>query len=145
MFRLHAGSPPSATEVHAQVGHIFSQFDADRDGKLDESEFQRAVIVERRLLAGLLVRPAPSSSPEAVVRRAEAPRWVPDERVASCSGCSRDFHWLLCRWHHCRGCGDAFCDSCCSDRLPMPDIGYDAPVRVCRVCMSCRQMWDGIE
>ena len=59
MFRLHAGSPPSATEVHAQVGQIFSQFDADRDGKLDESEFQRAVIVERRLLAGLLVRPAP--------------------------------------------------------------------------------------
>ncbi|QRV72861.1 ankyrin repeats [Ceratobasidium sp. AG-Ba] len=42
-------------------------------------------------------------------------RWEPDEAVGECRGCRRRFTWLL-RKHHCRRCGQIFCDRCSSRR-----------------------------
>ena len=64
---------------------------------------------------------------------ARAPRWVPDEFARACASCGRDFG-LLRRRHHCRGCGEIFCDDCCSARVAMPHIGYTEPVRACSAC-----------
>ncbi|RMX64825.1 hypothetical protein KXD40_000315 [Peronospora effusa] len=38
--------------------------------------------------------------------------WVPDEKRASCSICSRRFRFMLRRRHHCRLCGDIVCKTC---------------------------------
>ncbi|KAG7385371.1 hypothetical protein PHYPSEUDO_001585 [Phytophthora pseudosyringae] len=38
--------------------------------------------------------------------------WVPDENRPSCSICSRKFHFVCRRRHHCRLCGDVVCKTC---------------------------------
>lgn len=36
--------------------------------------------------------------------------------------------------HHCRRCGKAVCDSCSKHQLPLPVMGYEFPVRMCKEC-----------
>ena len=37
--------------------------------------------------------------------------------------------------HHCRSCGQGFCDECSSKKKPVPERGWGAePVRVCDNC-----------
>ena len=37
--------------------------------------------------------------------------------------------------HHCRACGEGFCDDCSAHQMPVPERGWgDKPVRVCEQC-----------
>ncbi|EDV19488.1 uncharacterized protein TRIADDRAFT_62050 [Trichoplax adhaerens] len=36
--------------------------------------------------------------------------------------------------HHCRRCGQVFCNSCCDNRLPLPRFAFVDPVRQCGPC-----------
>ena len=37
--------------------------------------------------------------------------------------------------HHCRACGEGFCDDCSERCAPVPERGWgDSPVRVCDHC-----------
>jgi zinc finger FYVE domain-containing protein 1 len=36
--------------------------------------------------------------------------------------------------HHCRACGEGFCEDCSSNVMPVPERGWMAPVRVCDKC-----------
>ena len=39
--------------------------------------------------------------------------------------------------HHCRRCGEGFCDDCSSHRCPVPERGWGLePVRVCNQCSA---------
>eukprot|EP00250_Pteridium_aquilinum_P032857 c4813_g1_i1 orf=266-2470(-) len=65
----------------------------------------------------------------------EKQHWVPDEAVSKCSACSNDFGAFL-RRHHCRNCGDVFCDKCTHGRTALT-AEEDAPiVRVCDRCLA---------
>ncbi|MCO5610541.1 hypothetical protein L7F22_064780 [Adiantum nelumboides] len=65
----------------------------------------------------------------------EKQHWVPDEAVKKCSACSSDFGPFL-RRHHCRNCGDVFCDKCTHGRTALT-ADEDAPiVRVCDRCLA---------
>lgn len=65
----------------------------------------------------------------------EKQHWVPDEAVTKCSACSSDFGPFL-RRHHCRNCGDVFCDKCTHGRTALT-AEEDAPiVRVCDRCLA---------
>lgn len=47
--------------------------------------------------------------------------------------------------HHCRACGDGFCDGCSSKTRPVPERGWGlAPVRVCDACFQNRGISEGI-
>ncbi|CAL8343345.1 unnamed protein product [Arctogadus glacialis] len=51
-----------------------------------------------------------------------------------CQGCKREFEEAE-RKHHCRSCGEGFCQPCSSHRMPVPERGWGvAPVRVCQTC-----------
>ena len=60
---------------------------------------------------------------------------VPDRLRSSCPSCPTIFS-LSKRRHHCRLCGDVFCDACSSHRvlLPLGGAEFDKPVRVCNDC-----------
>ena len=60
---------------------------------------------------------------------------VPDRLRSSCPSCEAVFS-LSKRRHHCRLCGDIFCDACSAHRVILPLAGteYDKPVRVCNEC-----------
>ncbi|KAI4336756.1 hypothetical protein L6164_015244 [Bauhinia variegata] len=61
--------------------------------------------------------------------------WVPDEAVSKCTACGTDFSAFV-RKHHCRNCGDIFCDKCTHGRIALTADENAQPVRVCDKCMA---------
>ncbi|KNC55781.1 uncharacterized protein AMSG_11214 [Thecamonas trahens ATCC 50062] len=59
--------------------------------------------------------------------------WVPDAARSACALCVASFGFLR-RRHHCRQCGEVVCASCSPQRKPLPKLGLDKAVRVCREC-----------
>ena len=77
-------------------------------------------------------------------------KWKDDTDVASCSGCQGGFS-LTNRKHHCRNCGNIFCNDCSSKQVryclfmfliahsnvPQANMaGYKKPQRVCEGCFN---------
>ncbi|XP_010935133.1 protein FREE1 isoform X2 [Elaeis guineensis] len=65
----------------------------------------------------------------------EKDHWVPDEAVNKCTSCGTDFGAFV-RRHHCRNCGDIFCDKCTQGRIALTADENAQPVRVCDRCMA---------
>ncbi|XP_069553045.1 RUN and FYVE domain-containing protein 1 isoform X2 [Brachyistius frenatus] len=59
--------------------------------------------------------------------------WLKDDEATECKRCQKEFS-ISRRKHHCRNCGDIYCNSCSSNELALPS--YPRPVRVCDVCHS---------
>ena len=62
-------------------------------------------------------------------------RWRLNEEASVCSGCSKNFTLIL-RRHHCRACGEIFCDACSQWKVTLPHKGYTEKVRACQRCAS---------
>eukprot|EP01135_Chromosphaera_perkinsii_P009611 Nk52_evm61s1810 gene=Nk52_evmTU61s1810 len=62
----------------------------------------------------------------------KAPDWV--EGVA-CHSCRTAFG-VVNRKHHCRNCGQIFCQTCSSKTSTIPKYGYEKSVRVCDECYN---------
>ncbi|KAF7829554.1 protein FREE1-like [Senna tora] len=65
----------------------------------------------------------------------EKDHWVPDEAVTKCTACGTDFGAFV-RKHHCRNCGDIFCDKCTHGRIALTADDNAQPVRVCDRCLA---------
>ncbi|GFP95235.1 arrestin domain-containing protein a, partial [Phtheirospermum japonicum] len=65
----------------------------------------------------------------------EKDHWVPDEAVTKCTGCGTDFSAFV-RKHHCRNCGDIFCDKCTQGRTALTADENAPVVRVCDRCLG---------
>nr|CAG8530239.1 2808_t:CDS:2 [Entrophospora candida] len=76
------------------------------------------------------------------------PKWENDENVQECRQCQKKFNFWI-RKHHCRRCGQVFCDKCSSARVFMSPLQalYDPSVpndssassQYHRVCDSCNE------
>ena len=55
-----------------------------------------------------------------------AETWVPDDVRKKCLHCHQAFNPVFRRKHHCRGCGEVFCDTCTQHRFSSH-----------RVCLQC--------
>jgi hypothetical protein len=64
---------------------------------------------------------------------AEPVAWIPDSLAERCYQCECSFSLVIWK-HHCRRCGNVFCDGCSSKSIPLLDKGHMAPVRVCNAC-----------
>ncbi|XP_048763275.1 RUN and FYVE domain-containing protein 2-like isoform X2 [Ostrea edulis] len=58
-------------------------------------------------------------------------QWMSDKEATNCKGCSKEFS-ISRRRHHCRNCGDIFCNECSDNKMPLPSSAK--PVRVCDNC-----------
>ncbi|XP_033125854.1 zinc finger FYVE domain-containing protein 1-like [Anneissia japonica] len=66
------------------------------------------------------------------------PYWIPNSQIVECNKCGIRFENDE-KKHHCRACGNGFCDDCSDQRLPVPEKGWgEAPVRVCKDCFETR-------
>ena len=64
--------------------------------------------------------------------------WRPNSQILSCNKCTTSFKDNDTK-HHCRACGEGFCEGCLSKTQPVPKRGWDpAPVRVCDNCYEAR-------
>nr|XP_033782763.1 RUN and FYVE domain-containing protein 1 isoform X4 [Geotrypetes seraphini] len=61
----------------------------------------------------------------------EGHSWLKDDEVTDCKQCQKEFS-ISRRKHHCRNCGDIFCNNCSNNELSLPS--YPKPVRVCDAC-----------
>ncbi|XP_066518536.1 zinc finger FYVE domain-containing protein 1 isoform X2 [Hoplias malabaricus] len=62
------------------------------------------------------------------------PYWRPNAEIIECHGCKRMFEEAE-RKHHCRSCGEGFCQACSTHSMPVPERGWgSSPVRVCNAC-----------
>ncbi|VDO20996.1 unnamed protein product [Heligmosomoides polygyrus] len=59
-----------------------------------------------------------------------APDW---HDGSECFRCRSEFS-LFNRKHHCRACGQIFCDRCSTKEIPLPQFGIEKEVRVCDAC-----------
>ncbi|XP_028629467.1 WD repeat and FYVE domain-containing protein 3 [Grammomys surdaster] len=76
--------------------------------------------------------------------RSAADHWVKDEGGDSCSGCSVRFS-LTERRHHCRNCGQLFCQKCSRFQSEIKRLKISSPVRVCQNCYYSLQHERGSE
>lgn len=60
-------------------------------------------------------------------------KWKDDTDVVSCTACQAGFS-LTNRKHHCRNCGNIFCNDCSNKQANM--TGYKKPQRVCEGCFN---------
>ncbi|XP_073059742.1 protein FREE1-like [Primulina eburnea] len=65
----------------------------------------------------------------------EKDHWVPDEAAPKCKACGTDFNAFV-RKHHCRNCGDIFCDKCTQGRTALIADENAPVVRVCDQCLA---------
>jgi len=66
-------------------------------------------------------------------KRRGGPKWISDADRKECKGCNKAFTFTA-RRHHCRTCGEVFCDACCINKFSLNEIGYTGPQRVCKSC-----------
>ncbi|XP_052428608.1 RUN and FYVE domain-containing protein 2 isoform X1 [Carassius gibelio] len=57
--------------------------------------------------------------------------WLKDKDATHCKLCEKEFS-ISRRKHHCRNCGEIFCNACSDNELPLP--ASPKPVRVCDPC-----------
>uniref|UniRef100_A0A914UMU4 Hepatocyte growth factor-regulated tyrosine kinase substrate n=1 Tax=Plectus sambesii TaxID=2011161 RepID=A0A914UMU4_9BILA len=69
---------------------------------------------------------------EAMFVAESAPDWADGDE---CFRCRTQFG-LLTRKHHCRACGQIFCDKCSSRQMILPRYGIEKSVRVCETCFD---------
>ncbi|CAG5128669.1 unnamed protein product [Candidula unifasciata] len=67
------------------------------------------------------------------------PEWVPDEQCSYCELCSVKFTQVK-RRHHCRMCGAVRCAQCCSQKIPLPQLGLEEAERVCHACKTVAEL-----
>ncbi|KAI4557115.1 hypothetical protein MJT46_013794 [Ovis ammon polii x Ovis aries] len=66
------------------------------------------------------------------------PYWKPNFQILSCSKRATSFKDNDTK-HHCRACGEGFCDSCSSKTWPVPEWGCaPEPMQVCDNCYEAR-------
>ncbi|MPC33322.1 Zinc finger FYVE domain-containing protein 1 [Portunus trituberculatus] len=66
--------------------------------------------------------------------------WKPNHLCTHCKICQVGLDTI----HHCRKCGDGFCDPCSDDKMPVPELGWgEEPVRVCKNCYKARNSETG--
>eukprot|EP00300_Choanocystis_sp_HF-7_P001854 c11473_g1_i2.p1 GENE.c11473_g1_i2~~c11473_g1_i2.p1 ORF type:complete len:349 (+),score=59.96 c11473_g1_i2:36-1082(+) len=65
----------------------------------------------------------------------QRPVWESDTNKKECTLCGLPFN-VTRRRHHCRNCGKIFCVQCANHFLPLEELEYDDPVRVCRSCLQ---------
>ena len=62
--------------------------------------------------------------------------WKPNSKIIDCFNCKKPFANLFDKKHHCRGCGEGFCDNCSSKRKVIPWWSPTDKVRVCDACFE---------
>lgn len=59
--------------------------------------------------------------------------WKPNHEIKECFKCKTPFD-INAKKHHCRACGEGFCEKCSSKKQPVPARGWTTEVRVCDDC-----------
>lgn len=77
----------------------------------------------------------PIDEAKAMFLAESAPDWAEDD---NCYRCRVEFG-VFTRKHHCRACGQIFCDKCSNKQMLLPQFGIEKKVRVCEACFEKKE------
>ncbi|KAH3850854.1 zinc finger FYVE domain-containing protein 1-like [Dreissena polymorpha] len=126
------GNPEVESVIHEEVAHVWPEGEKFHIGTHNAAW---KVIDGLSYVAGSIgsVSAVPTKVVSDWVADQIAPSyWVPNSKIKKCYKC--EARLLDEQKHHCRSCGQGFCDMCSSKKRPVPDRGWTMPVRVCDSC-----------
>ncbi|KAL4238677.1 Zinc finger FYVE domain-containing protein 1 [Mactra antiquata] len=126
------GNPEVENVVHEEVAHVWPEGDKFLIGTHNAA---------RKLIDGIsyvaesigTVSAKPTKVMTDWMTDQIAPSyWVPNSKIKKCNNCEKRLTEE--QKHHCRACGQGFCDDCTSKRRIVPERGWTTEVRVCDSC-----------
>lgn len=70
--------------------------------------------------------------------------WRPNNEIKHCHKCKTPFGPTDTK-HHCRACGEGFCEQCSSGTKCVPSRNWHTPVRVCDICYNKDELTESSE
>lgn len=134
----YGNQDPVDTVVRTEIQHVWPG--SDKFLKDNNNAAQRlldGVNYMAQSVSELSVKPAKAVTAWLTDQIAPA-YWKPNSLILRCYKCGAGFEDNDTK-HHCRACGEGFCDGCSSKTRPVPERGWGlAPVRVCDACFQNR-------
>lgn len=134
----YGNQDPVDTVVRTEIHHVWPGSDGFlKDNSNAAQRLLDGVNLVAQSVSELGVKPAKAVTSWLTDQIAPA-YWKPNSLILTCHNCQEAFQDNHTK-HHCRVCGDGFCDSCSSKAAPVPERGWGlAPVRVCDDCFDLR-------
>lgn len=122
-------------EDQAVITEIVHMWPGERNGITSQNSAQR--VLDGVNMISDAVRSV-SSQPTKVVTawvtdKIAPAYWRPNHEIMHCHKCKTPFPPASAK-HHCRSCGEGFCEGCSSKKQPVPMRGWYTDVRVCDDC-----------
>ncbi|XP_036941638.1 zinc finger FYVE domain-containing protein 1 isoform X2 [Acanthopagrus latus] len=136
----YGNQDPVETVVRTEIQHIWPGSDGFlKDNNNAAQRLLDGVKYISQSVSELSVKPAKAVTSWLTDQIAPA-YWKPNSLILKCHKCAEEFQPNDTK-HHCRACGEGFCDSCSSKTRPVPERGWGlAPVRVCDACFHNREI-----
>ncbi|XP_015249569.1 zinc finger FYVE domain-containing protein 1-like isoform X2 [Cyprinodon tularosa] len=134
----YGNQDPVDTVVRTEIQHVWPGSDGFlKDNNNAAQRLLDGVNLVAQSVSELSVKPAKAVTSWLTDQIAPA-YWKPNSLIMMCHKCHTVFQDNDTK-HHCRACGEGFCDGCSSKAAPVPERGWGlAPVRVCDVCFEQR-------
>ncbi|XP_029965906.1 zinc finger FYVE domain-containing protein 1-like isoform X1 [Salarias fasciatus] len=136
----YGNQDPVETVVRTEIQHIWPGSDGFlKDNNNAAQRLLDGVKYISQSVSELSVKPAKAVTSWLTDQIAPA-YWKPNSLILKCYKCGEEFQPNDTK-HHCRACGEGFCDACSSKSRPVPERGWGlAPVRVCDACFHNREI-----
>ncbi|XP_035473658.1 zinc finger FYVE domain-containing protein 1 isoform X3 [Scophthalmus maximus] len=134
----YGNQDPVETVVRTEIQHIWPGSDGFlKDNSNAAQRLLDGVKYISQSVSELSVKPAKAVTSWLTDQIAPT-YWKPNSLIMKCHKCAEEFQSNDTK-HHCRSCGEGFCDACSSKSRPVPERGWGlAPVRVCDACFHNR-------
>ena len=138
-----SGNKQEAQKIRGSIGYSAPSGIASGKGWDENVMLAIDTLLGRVVLENGVWRPRDTISPKDVVGKSKKPRWVDDALVNSCFKCKTKLSgFLRSGKHHCRLCGQIFCDNCSKNRMSVKNPltstvqlrGVHQEQRVCDIC-----------
>ncbi|XP_008418168.1 RUN and FYVE domain-containing protein 1 [Poecilia reticulata] len=127
----------NSTELRTQLQQLQGLHTELQDLKMEKKQLQQRCEQQEQTLQEMGLHLSQSKLKmedfKEVNKALKGHAWMKDDEATQCKQCQKEFS-ISRRKHHCRNCGDIYCNTCSSNELALPS--YPRPVRVCDVCHS---------
>uniref|UniRef100_A0A3B5LRP6 Uncharacterized protein n=1 Tax=Xiphophorus couchianus TaxID=32473 RepID=A0A3B5LRP6_9TELE len=127
----------NSTELRTQLQQLQGLHTELQDLKMEKKQLQQRCEQQEQALQEMGLHLSQSKLKmedfKEVNKALKGHAWMKDDEATQCKQCQKEFS-ISRRKHHCRNCGDIYCNTCSSNELALPS--YPRPVRVCDVCHS---------
>ncbi|CAH0392795.1 unnamed protein product [Bemisia tabaci] len=129
----YGNNEPDAVAVRTEIMHVWSQGNSE-NGTVQNPAQRVLDSVSYLSEAVASVTSEPSRVASSWIADQIAPKyWKPNSEIKNCKVCLKLFPNNASK-HHCRACGDGVCEGCSMNNKPVPEKGWESPVRVCDIC-----------